>query len=465
MRLNKTFVSLITAATLALAGCAVAPATSIPASAADSVTAPAWMANATVYEVNVRQYTAEGTFNAFSRHLDRLKALGVKVLWFMPIYPISVKNRKGTLGSYYSIADYTAVNPEFGTAADFKALVDKAHAMGFKIVLDWVANHTGWDNPWVTQHPDWYTKDAQGNITQPPGTDWTDVADLNYDNQDMRAAMIDAMKYWVNTYDIDGFRCDAAMMVPNDFWNAATAALTSIKPLWMLAEASPTDVLMGTNFSSAYNWSLKDAENGISSGSLNMRGVLAEISNINQQYPAGTFPMNFITNHDENSWNGTEYARLGSVGAVKAMSVLYFTLPGAPLIYTGQEVGMNKMLKFFEKDQVNWVTSPMTGFYKKLISLKSTNAALAVGATPGKISGVGSNKAMVVAYVRISGKSKVLVAINLSRTTQKVKVTWGKYAGKLYDYATNKLVTVPASQSVSIPALGYKVYTTNKLGN
>lgn len=465
MRLHKALLSLVTVAALALAGGVVAPSTSIPASAAGTISSPDWMANATVYEVNVRQYTAEGTFNAFSTHLDRLKALGVKVLWFMPIQPISVKNRKGTLGSYYSIADYKGVNPEFGTAADFKALVNKAHSMGFKVVLDWVANHSGWDNPWVTAHPDWYTKDDKGNITWPQGTDWTDVADLNYDNQAMRAAMIDAMKYWVTDFDIDGFRCDVAGGVPNDFWNAATSTLTAIKPLWMLAESNPSEVTIGTNFTSAYNWSLKDTENSIGSNSLAKWGVVNEINSIALDYPKGNYPMNFITNHDENSWNGTEYTRLGSLGAVKAMSVLFFTLPGAPLIYTGQEVGMNKMLKFFEKDQVDWVTSPMTPFYTKLVSLKSSNAALAVGASAGAIRVVTTNKDAVVAYVRSAGKAKVLVAINLSNKSQSVKLSWGSSAGKFYDYATNKLVTVASSQSVNIPAYGYKVYTTNQLKN
>ncbi len=465
MRLSKALVSLLTAATLAFTGFAAAPSASSPATAASTLTAPSWMNNATVYEINTRQYSAAGSFNAVAADLPRIQALGVKVLWFMPIYPISVKNRKGTLGSYYSIADYKAVNPEFGTAADFKALVDKAHGMGFKIVLDWVANHTGWDNPWITAHPDWYTKDSSGKITQPPGTDWYDVADLNYDNQAMRAAMIDAMKYWVTTYDIDGFRCDAASMVPSDFWHQASTALEAIKPLWMLAESAPGDVSMGTDFSSAYNWSLLSTENTLSSNNGSKYSFNNEIANLQLDYPAGSFAMNFITNHDENSWNGTEYTRLGSVGAVKAASVLYFTLPGTPLIYNGQEVGMNKMLAFFEKDQIPWVASPMTAFYKKLISLKTANAALAVGSAAGAIRVVTTNQDGVLAYVRSSGKSKVLVAINLTNKPLKVALSWGSSAGKLYDYASNKLVSIPAAQTVTLPAWGYQVDTTNQLKN
>ena len=463
MRIRKVLTSLVVAALVLVGGVA----TSAPSNAASTLTSPTWMSNATVYEVNVRQYTAEGTFNAFSTHLDRLKKLGVKVLWFMPIQPISVKERKGTLGSYYSIADYKGINPEYGTAADFKALVEKAHGLGFKIVLDWVPNHTGWDNPWITAHPDWYTKDSTGKIIHPAGTDWTDVADLNYSNQAMRAEMIASMKYWIDTYDIDGFRCDVAGAVPNDFWNTATATLTAIKPLWMLAETNPGEVTIGTNFTSAYNWPLKDAFNGMGRGNTDGFTISGEITRIANDYPKGNYPMNFITNHDENSWSGTEYTRLGSVAAVKAGAVISFTLPGAPLLYTGQEVGMNKMLKFFEKDQVDYpaTTSPMTPFYTKLVELKTRAPALAVGAAAGSIAETKTSKVSVVAYARFIGARRVLVAVNLSAKPTSVKISWGKYASALYDYSTNSLVRVPQYQTVTLPAWGYKIYTTEKLIN
>jgi glycosidase len=463
MRIRKALTAFVVSALIMVGGIA----TTAPSNAASPLTSPAWMSNATVYEVNVRQYTQEGTFNAFSTHLDRLKSLGVKVLWFMPIQPISVKERKGTLGSYYSIADYKGINSEYGTAADFKALVDKAHGMGFKIVLDWVANHTGWDNPWITAHPDWYTKDATGKIIHPAGTDWTDVADLNYSSTAMRAAMIDAMKYWVDTYDIDGFRCDVAGGVPNDFWNSATQTLTAIKPLWMLAESMPGEVIIGTNFTSAYNWPLKDMFNGMKNGNTDSFNVSGEISRIASDYPKGNYPMNFITNHDENSWSGTEYTRLGGAAQAKAGAVISFTLPGAPLLYTGQEVGMNKMLKFFEKDQVDYptTTSPWTTFYKKLVELKTKSPALAVGAAAGSITEVNTNKLTATAYARVAGKAKVLVVVNLSGKSSSVKISWGKNAGSFYDYATNKKVTVASSQTVTLPAWGYKIYSTNLLTN
>jgi glycosidase len=458
VRIRQFLATVSIALLVAVSGIATAtPSSALPASS------PQWMSNATVYEVNVRQYTKEGTFNAFATHLDRLKSLGVKVLWFMPIQPISVKNRKGKLGSYYSIADYKGINPEYGNAADFKSLVNKAHEMGFKVVLDWVANHTGWDNPWLTQHPDWYTKDSAGNITWPAGTDWTDVADLNYENKDMRAAMIDSMKYWLDTYDIDGFRCDVAGSVPKDFWYQATTALTAVKPVWMLAEANPSEVTLDDGFTSTYNWQLLDKLNNMSWQGTNKWDIAEAIANITTVYPKGTYPMNFITNHDENSWNGTEYERLGGVAQAKAGAVITFTLPGVPLLYTGQEVGLNRALKFFEKDEVTYpsTTSPMTVFYSRLVQLKSQSSALAVGAAAGSVTAITTNKDAVTAYVRTAGKSKVLVAVNLSAKPISVKLSWGKNSGMYFDLATNKKVKLASSSTVTLPAWGYQILTSS----
>jgi glycosidase len=279
--------------------------------------------------------------------------------------------------------------------------------------------------------------------------------------------MIASMKYWVDTYDIDGFRVDVAGSVPDDFWKTATETLTAIKPLWMLAEAQVGDIEIGRDFNSAYNWPLKDTFNGLKSGSSDRWNIGYEISNIKSNYPKGTYPMNFVTNHDENSWNGTEYERLGSVAAVRAASVISFTLPGAPLLYTGQEVGMNKALKFFEKDQVDYpaTTSPMTPFFTKLIELKTKSPALAVGAAAGSIAEVRTSKNVVTAYARAAGKAKVLVAVNLSGKATSVRLSWGKNAGTYFDYANNRSVRVASSQTITIPAWGYKIYSTTKLTN
>jgi glycosidase len=454
-KLRASLITFLTAAAILVAG--IAPTSIAPAQA--SAGQPSWAANATIYEVNVRQYTKEGTFKAFQTHLPRLKALGVKILWFMPIQPISVKNRKGTLGSPYSIADYKGINPEFGNSGDFKTLVEAAHAAGFKVVLDWVANHTGWDNLWITQHPDWYTKDESGNITVPPGTDWTDVADLNYDNADMRAEMVSSMKYWLTTYDIDGFRADVAGAVPTDFWESARKELETVKPIWMVAEDEDNATLVDRAFNANYGWSFLGKMSEMSNGYASKLKALEAIRN-SETYPTGTYPMTFITNHDENSWNGTEYSRFGS--AVKQMSVFYFTAPGMPLIYTGQEVGLREKLYFFEKDEVKWTSSPMTAFYQKLVALKTKNSALNTDDTPARTAWLANGNYFTPAYGRADGKNKVFVVLNLSQGKATTTITSGAFAGTYFDVFTGKVVKIAAKQRLTLPAQGYLALTTVK---
>jgi glycosidase len=355
---------------------------------------PSWVNSATVYEVNVRQFSADGNFAGVTAALPRIKALGTNVIWLMPIYPVGKLHAKGSLGSPYSVANYTAVNPDYGTDADFKQLVDTAHSLGMKVVLDWVANHTAWDNPWITQHKDWYTQDGSGNIIWPAGTDWTDVADLNYDNQGLRAGMIDAMKYWVSNFDIDGYRCDAAGMVPTDFWNDATTQVNAVKQLWWLAEDQGNSALLQEAFSANYNWNLLHALNNIGN-----RGDLAyAIATSSSDYPANSYPMNFITNHDENSWNGTEFQRLGP--AVKEAAAITFMTPGIPLIYNGQEVGMDHSLAFFEKDPINWTANPAaaswTTFFSQLTSLRKKNPALWSGPSIAMVDLLTNNNRSVI---------------------------------------------------------------------
>jgi glycosidase len=454
-KMRATLISLLTAAAILISG--FAPAAIAPAQA--SAGQPSWASNATIYEVNVRQYTKEGTFKAFQTHLPRLKALGVKILWFMPLQPISVLNRKGSLGSPYSIADYKGINPEYGTGADFKALVTAAHAAGFKIVLDWVANHTGWDNKWITEHPDWYTKGSDGKITWPIGTDWTDVADLNYGSQAMRAEMISSMKFWLTNYDIDGFRADVAGAVPTDFWETARKELEAVKPLWMVAEDEGVGALLNNAFNSNYGWSFLGKMASMAAGS---SGKIPAIDAIltSEDYPTGTYPMTFITNHDENSWNGTEYERLG--GAVKMLSAFYFTAPGMPLIYSGQEVALDKRLKFFEKDEIIWKASPMTAFYQKLVALKTKNSALNTDLTPAPTKFLSATHFSTPAYGRADGKNKVFVVLNLSRAKATTTVTTGAFAGSYYDVFTGKVVKVPAKYKVTLPSQGYLVLSSVK---
>ncbi len=418
---------------------------------------PTWANNATIYEVNLRQYTEAGTFKAFEANLPRLQKLGVKILWLMPINPISKLNRKGELGSPYSIADYKGINPEFGNAADFKSLMTKAHALGFKVVLDWVANHSGWDNPW-TANKSWYHTDSNGNIV-PPNNDWTDVAWLNYQNQDMRKAMIDAMSYWVTTFDVDGFRADVAGGVPTDFWKQANTQLQKIKPLFMLAEDQSTTSLLDDAFITNYNWELKDLVNSIAAGRADRSDFEALATNQANNYPARSFPMNFITNHDENSWNGTEFDRLGA--AVPAMAALMFTYPGIPLIYSGQEVGNTKRLAFFEKDFIPGLTikNSTTTFYTKLVSLKIKNSALWNNSKATLVS-TASNNNSVIAYSRVSGSNRVITVINASAIPQTVTLQIGKLANTYFVFTTGKSKKLATSLTLTLKPWQYEIYST-----
>lgn len=372
---------------------------------------PDWSKDSTIYEVNVRQYTAEGTFEALEAHLPVLQDLGVEILWLMPIHPISSEKRLGTLGSYYAAADFKAVNPEFGTMEDFKRLVDKAHDMGFKVVLDWVANHTGWDHVWI-DHTDWYVTDAEGNIQSPQG--WSDVAELNFDSAEMRAAMIDAMKYWVAEADIDGYRADHAAGVPRDFWEEARKELETIKPVYMLAEDDSQPGLLKEAFHANYGWDLfYNVLKGIPTGDKGANDIKSYVKRMNQLYPKGSYPMNFITNHDTNSWEGTTAEMFGD--AEKAIAALSFTLPGMPLIYSGQEVGLDKRLEFFEKDEIDWDDPRnLRPFYKKLIQLKKQNRALYNGLEGGEVKFLETNDPRILAFQREKDGDRVFSIFNLS---------------------------------------------------
>lgn len=371
-----------------------------------------WTRTAVIYEVNVRQYTKEGTFKAFEKYLPQLKDLGVDVLWFMPIHPISEVNRKGTLGSYYAVKDYKAVNPEFGTADDFKSLVAKAHEMGFKVIIDWVANHTGCDNVWLAAHKDWYVLDSVGNPTSP--YDWTDTYELNYDNGAMRAAMTDAMKFWVTDFDIDGFRCDVAAEVPTMFWDSVRIVLDNIKPMFMLAEAENPE-LLDNAFDADYAWNLLHIMNNIAKNDSSVQTIRNYLIKNDSTLPKDAYKMNFITNHDENSWNGTEYERYK--GGVQAFAILTYTLSGMPLIYTGQEIGLQKRLKFFDKDQIpSWSKNSTFDFYKKLNELKHTHPALKAGEQGGEVkmfNRVGAANDILI-FSRFKEGKEVVVALNLS---------------------------------------------------
>ena len=419
------------------------------------LTHPVWSKNASIYEVNVRQYTPEGTFKAFEKHLPELKKLGVDILWLMPINPIGVLNRKGSLGSYYAVRDYKAVSPEFGTDKDLKNLVGKIHKQGMKVIIDWVANHTAWDNVWLKDHPDFFTKDAKGNII-PPVADWGDVIDLNYDNKELRSFMIDAMEYWIKEFNIDGFRCDVAAMVPTDFWIDATARLNKIKKVFMLAEASENYIHQA--FDMSYNWQMKDLMNDIAKGKKKAADLVTFFNTEATEYKRDDYRMNFTTNHDENSWNGTEYERLGE--GVKAFSVLCGTVPGVPLIYSGQEVGMNKRLRFFDKDTIEWKANPMREIFSKLNGLKKRNQALWNGETGGKIKSTATGNENVFAFTREKNSNKVFALFNFSSQTQQVRLNSEMINGTYSELFSNKKVTITNNKyEVTLKPWDYLLYT------
>jgi glycosidase len=366
-----------------------------------------WIEGANVYEVNVRQYTAEGTFSAFTKHLPRLKDMGVKILWLMPVTPISKKFRLGALGSYYACSSYTEVNPEFGTLDDLKELVQEAHQLEMKLIIDWVANHTGWDHHWTEENPDWYKKDENGNFKDFHG--WTDVIDLNYESKEMRAAMIAAMEFWIKECDIDGFRCDMAHLVPLDFWKIARQHCDSLKPLFWLAETEVPEY--HEVFDVSYAWEWMQVSEKIPKQLASIHHLKDVLKKYKEDYPPGALKLFFTSNHDENSWNGTEYEKYGD--GAKAFAVFCCTWYGTPLIYSGQELPNFKRLKFFDKDQIEWHTNiVLHDFYKSLLELRSNNKALHKEGEIFELATGHGDK--IFAYMLVKDHYKILVLLNLS---------------------------------------------------
>ncbi|HHB78430.1 MAG TPA: alpha-amylase [Saprospiraceae bacterium] len=415
-----------------------------------------WSSQAVIYEVNIRQYTPEGTFKAFEKHLPRLKELGVDILWIMPIHPIGKKNRKGELGSFYASRNYKAIHPDYGTEADLHELINAAHSMGFKVILDWVANHSAFDNVWAIEHPDWYTKDSLGQITHPKGTDWTDVADFNYDNPDMRAAMIDAMEYWVRKFNIDGYRCDVAGFVPYDFWKDAIDSLNKIKPVFMLAEWED-DKIHASGFHATYGWEMHHIMNQIAQGKMKPQAIDTFIHKDMKRFPKGAYRMNFTTNHDENSWNGTIKERMGDAGDV--MTVMAFTMEGMPLIYSGQEAGLDKRLSFFGKDEIDWSDLSKQVFFKKLTKLKHHNPALQNGIDLDNYRTIATTNPNIIAYERKNGDAKVVALLNLSKTPQSFELKDYPLEGKFWDVFADREVELKSGEKFELGAWGYRVFS------
>jgi len=417
---------------------------------------PSWSAQSNIYEVNLRQYSSSGSIKDFEKHLPRLKEMGVEILWFMPITPIGKEGRKMTeseLGSYYAVMDYKAVNPEFGTMADWKALVKHAHKMGFKVITDWVANHSAADNPWMKTHPAFYVHDASGKTVSP--YDWTDVKKLDYNNKELRDSMMDAMMFWLKESDIDGFRCDVAEDVPADFWKDCIAKLRNEKYVFMLAEGEKAN-LHEAGFDATYTWDMMREMQNLYTTKHTLTQFDSALNATIAKFPPSAYRMYFTTNHDENSWNGTEFEKYGD--AYKAFAVLSQTMyQSIPLIYSGQEIPNKKRLKFFVKDPIEWSKKlAMESFYTTMLHLRKNSSALATEASYKRMAT--SNDAKVFAYERQNGAYKVVVILNLSKQAQKFTVNDAGINGRPMNVFMEEKEVLNAKHEFSLEPWGYIVY-------
>lgn len=419
---------------------------------------PEWAYDAVIYEMNVRQQTPEGTFAAAGERLPYLKELGVDILWLMPIHPIGVEGRKGSLGSYYAIRDYRSVNPEFGTMADFEAFLAKAHEMGFRVILDYVANHTSPDAAWVTDKPaEWYIRDSTGRPVVE--YDWTDISKLNYEVPAVREEMSDVLKFWVGK-GVDGFRCDMAMLMPDDFWKKSFQQIREINPdLFLLAESEGVN-FPANGFDAHYAWELLHLMNDVAQGRKSTADIKGWIAKFTTEYPRMAMPLMFTSNHDENSWAGTEFERLGD--AVETMSALTYTLPqGIPLIYTGQEVGFNRRFAFFEKDSVDsWTPNAHTERYKKLNALRHNNPALAAGERGGELVYMTGAVDNVLAFTREVEGNKVFCLFNLSSEPAPIIPTVA-VGGDYTDAMSAAVLTVTPGEEFTLAPWEYRILIKN----
>lgn len=416
-----------------------------------------WTKNAVMYEVNVRQFTPEGTFKAFSDHLPRIKDLGVDIIWFMPIHEIGQVNRKGSLGSYYSIKDYQSINPEFGTLEEFNQLVEQIHELDMKVIIDWVANHTSFDNVWVEQgNLDWYNLDSLGQLQPPNGTDWWDVADLNYESREMQNEMVNAMKFWLTESNIDGFRCDVADWVPISFWDSCRIELDKVKEVFMLAEAENPE-LHNNAFDMTYAWEAHFIMNEIANGKKSAKDLIENINKNKSRFPQDAFRLHFTSNHDENSWKGYAEERLGS--SLKAMNTLVSVIEGMPLIYGGQESNLQKRLRFFEKDTIEWNTYEFSQHYKTLFNLKENNKALWNGNFGGEPIIIPQESEDALVIHRTKDNHEVVLVFNLSQDSIGVDLNEISSNNLFYSIFSDSHEALKIPQEIQLKAWEYHIYS------
>lgn len=419
------------------------------------ITHPEWSKNATIYEVNVRQYTPEGTFKAFEKHLPRLKNMGVDIIWLMPIHPIGEKNRKGKLGSYYAVKDFKGINPEFGNMQDFKHLVNEIHKLGMFVIIDWVGNHSAWDNPLSKEHPDWYTKNKDGNFQPTPWYDWDDVIDFDYNHPEFRKYMTGALKFWVKEANIDGYRADVAGFIPVDFWENARKELDEIKPVFMLAEWESRD-LYKKSFDMTYSWTLFDKLKDATTQNKGIGGLVEYLAHDVGSVPRNAYRMVFTDNHDMNSWNGTPQRNFGK-GLELAM-VFCGVVNGMPLVYSGQEAGLNRSLNFFDKDIIDFSNLKYENLYKTLFDLKHKNQALWNGKYGGEMIRVVNDKQdKIISFYRESNGDAVLPIFNFSNEEITVKLDTKYLQGNYVDVFSNKEIDIKDDFIITLKPWDYKI--------
>ena len=410
-----------------------------------------WGNGSNIYEVNVRQYTPEGSFRAFIKHIPRLRDMGIDILWLMPVTPVSVEKRQGTYGSYYAASSYTDIDPAYGSEDDFKALIKTAHDLGMKVIIDWVANHTGYDHQWTIKYPGWYRKDAEGKFTELYG--WIDVIDLDYDIPEMRMEMIRSMKHWIARYDIDGFRCDMARTVPLDFWLEARAECDALKPLFWLAECEIPEY--HETFDLTYGWEVMRAMAKYAKGDLLLTDIFPLLTKY-AGYPVGSRKLLFTTNHDENTYEGTEYERFGVFA--KALAVFTCTWPGIPLIYSGQELPLVKRLPFFEKDHIEWIAGTQPGlheFYRVMLQLRKKNKSLQENASVLLLKSVPE---VTLAYLCRRQQDKVLVLLNLSDNKSTIAIDHPAASGPYIELFTGQSVHFTRRVNMQLEPGAYRLY-------
>lgn len=414
-----------------------------------------WTRDAVIYQINTRQFTGEGTFAAAQEQLPRLAEMGVDIVWLMPIHPIGEVNRKGGLGSPYSVKDFRAVNPEFGTEEDFRAFVDAAHELGLKVILDWVPNHSAWDNPLTQSNPEWYSRNPEGEMIPPPGTDWSDVVDFDYSNAGLREYMTESLEYWVREFGVDGYRADVAGYVPLDFWETARPRLDAIKPVFMLAEWENRD-MHSRAFDATYAWSLKDAmkEAAGGAGAGPVRTYFADYRNV---WPHAAYRMAYTDNHDQNSWDGVASEIYGP--AYETMIALTFVAPGIPLVYNGQEADLDHQLAFFEKDEIEWKAGRFDALFRQLIALKTEEQALWNGRHGAPLVEVPSSaNDDVFSFVRGEGAGQVLGIFNLSPRAHELTFDKARHHGNFTDAFSGEAMNFAADTGLSLGPWEYRVF-------